>query len=66
MAKLRVDVDDLLSKVESMREDGFVTAELEITEGAYESDNVLIMSAVDIEDDKLNGYGELSNIDSSI
>jgi hypothetical protein len=44
MAKIRVDVDDLCDKLEAMKEDDYVTVELEIIEDDYSSE--LAVSAV--------------------
>ena len=38
MSKIRVDIDELSEKLDAMREDDFVTAELEIEEDNYDSE----------------------------
>lgn len=55
MAKIRVDIDELYDKLEAMKEDDYVTTELEILEDDYSSE--LAVSAVSFEEDDPISYG---------
>lgn len=60
MSKIRVDIDELMDKLEAMREDDYVTAELEIEDDDYNSE--LLVSAVSFEEEEPLSYGSVSEI----
>lgn len=60
MSKIRVDIDELMDKLEAMKEDDYVTTELEIEGDEYSSE--LIVSAVSFEQDEPIGYGSVCEI----
>lgn len=64
MTKIRVDIDDLYDKLEAMREDDYVTAELEILEDDYSSE--LAVSAVSFEEDEPISYGTVCQADDEL
>ena len=64
MAKIRVDVDDLCYKLEAMKEDDYVTVELEIIEDDYSSE--LAVSAVSFEEDEPISYGTVCQVDDEL
>ena len=64
MAKIRVDVGDLCDKLEAMKEDDYVTVELEIIEDDYSSE--LAVSAVSFEEDEPISYGTVCQVDDEL
>lgn len=64
MSKIRVDVDDLLSKVNAIKEDDFVTLELEIEEDDYIKE--LSINAIGIDGEDATSYGTLSEVDDEL
>ena len=64
MAKIRVDVDDLCDKLEAMKEDDYVTVELEIIEDDYSSE--LAVYAVSFEEDEPISYGTVCQVDDEL
>lgn len=64
MSKIRVDIDDLTEKLEAMKEDDYVTAELEILEDSYTSE--LVVAAVSFEEDTPISYGTVCQTDDEI
>lgn len=52
---IRVDIDELMDKLDAMKEDDFVTAELTINSDGYESE--IELYAVGIEEDERVSYG---------
>ena len=64
MAKIRVDVDDLCDKLEAMKEDDYVTVELEIIEDDYSSE--LAVSAVSFEEAEPISYGTVCQVDDEL
>jgi hypothetical protein len=57
MAKIIVDIDELIDKLDAMTEDDFVQAILEISEDEYTSE--LVLSAVSIDEDEPISYGSI-------
>lgn len=57
MSEIKVDIDDLLDKLEAMREDDYVTAKLTIENDGYSSE--LVVEAVSFESDTPISYGEV-------
>ena len=55
---LRVNIDELIDKLEAMREDDYVTVVLTIKGDEY--DEEMDVSAFSIEDDSLISYGSIS------
>lgn len=64
MSKIRVDIDDLCDKLDAMREDDYVTAELEIVEDDYS--NVLQISAVSFEEEDPISYGAMDEVSEEL
>ena len=64
MSKIRVDVDDLLDKLEAMREDDYATVELHIVADDYIKE--LEVSAVGFEDDQPISYGTVSEVEDEL
>lgn len=54
---IRVDIDELAEKLDAMREDDFVTAELTLKSNGYESE--IEVYAVGIEEDERVSYGKI-------
>lgn len=57
MSKIRVDIDELADKLEAMKEDDYVTTELEIETNGYDSE--LLISAVSFEENEPISYGSV-------
>ena len=57
MARIVVDIDDLIDKLDAMTEDDFVQVVLNITEDDYTSE--LELSAVSIDSDEPVSYGSI-------
>lgn len=57
MAKIVVDIDELIDKLDAMTEDDFVQVLLEINEDEYTSE--LEVSAISIESDEPISYGSI-------
>lgn len=57
MAKIQVNIDDLLSKLEAMTEDEYSTVELDIDEDSF--DAVLKLTGVGISEEDSRSYGTL-------
>lgn len=64
MSKIRVDIDDLCDKLEAMKEDDYVTAELEIIDDDYSSE--LAVSAVSFEETEPISYGTVCQVDDEL
>jgi hypothetical protein len=64
MSKIRVDIDDLCDKLEAMKEDDYVTVELEILEDDYSSE--LEVSAVSFEESEPISYGTVCQVDDEL
>lgn len=64
MSKIRVDIDDLCDKLEAMKEDDYVTAELEIIEDDYSAE--LAVSAVSFEETEPISYGTVCQVDDEL
>lgn len=62
MAKIRVDIDELMGKLDEIRSDDYVTVELDIPDDEYDNafDRELIISAVTFEDEEPIGYGAIA------
>lgn len=57
---IRVDIDELVDKLESMRDDDYVSAEITITSDGYDSEMEIF--AVGIDEDENLSYGKLEDI----
>lgn len=57
---IRLDIDDVLEKLEAMKEDDFVTVELTIDSDGYNTE--IILCAVGIEEDENISYGRLEDL----
>lgn len=64
MAKIRVDIDELFDKLEAMKEDDYVTVEIEIIEDDYS--NELAISAVSFEEDEPISYGTVCQVEDEL
>ena len=64
MSKIRVDVDDLLEKLNEVKEDEYTTVELEIDADEYCSE--LLVSAVSFDMPEPYPYGSLAEIKDEI
>ena len=64
MSKIRVDIDELSEKLDAMREDDYVTAELEIEEDDYSSE--LHLAAVSLEEEEPISYGSINEIQDDL
>lgn len=64
MSKIRVDIDDLCDKLEAMKEDDYVTVELEIIDDDYSSE--LSVSAVSFEETEPISYGTVCQADDEL
>lgn len=60
--KVRLDIDGLIKVLINMKDDGFVTTDIAVTEGDSEPENELSVSAVDIESDESVPYGNIASI----
>lgn len=60
--KIRVDIEELIERLNQMLEDGFATAEISIVSSNYIDDTTLSLSAVDISQDNNVEYGEVCGI----
>lgn len=57
---IRVNIDELIDKLEAMREDDYVTAILTIKCDEYDED--LELAAFSLEDDSSVSYGSISGV----
>jgi hypothetical protein len=64
MSKIRVDIDELSEKLGEMKEDDYVTAELEIVFDDYSSE--LKLSAVSFESDEPVDFGTICEADDEL
>lgn len=64
MPSITVDIDELVDKLESMKEDDYVSAKLTLVEDDYT--NELAIAAVGIEDEEEVSYGTLDETRSEI
>lgn len=62
MSSIRVDIDDLVNRLNDMLNDDYSIVELVIEEDEYYSNSVLSIKAIDISNDDNVDYGELSDI----
>ena len=62
MSSIRVDIDDLVNRLNDMLNDDYSIVELVIEEDEYYSNSVLSIRAIDISNDDNVDYGELSDI----
>lgn len=61
---IKVDIDELQSKLSSMQEDDFVTAELTIRSDGYDSE--MDINAVGIEEEENISYGSLEPVSEDL
>lgn len=64
MSEIRVDIDELLEKITSMKEDDYATALLEISSDNYCSE--LLLSAVSFESEDPISYGSIPETDDEL
>ena len=57
---LKLDIEELMSKLESMLEDDYVTADITIKADEYDIE--ICIGAVDIEQDQVVSYSTLENL----
>ena len=62
MGSIQVDIDELLGKLDEIKNDDYVTVQLEICEDDEDSafGKELVVSAVSFEDKESVGYGSIS------
>lgn len=66
MAKIRLDIDELINVLSKMKEDGFVTTEIMLDEAEEHEENELSLSVIDIENDEVIHYANISNFDNNL
>ena len=64
MCKIKVDIEDLMSRLQEMVNDDYATAQLEITGGSFS--NELNISAISFEYDEPIPYGTLGEAEEEI
>lgn len=64
MGKIRVDIDELLSRLQEMQSDDYATVQLEITSEKFS--NELVISAVSFEYDEPIPYGTLGESEDEL
>jgi hypothetical protein len=64
MQRIRVDIDELSEKIELMKEDNYVTVELEISDDEYTPE--LLISAVSFDEEEPINYGSLNEISEEL
>jgi len=61
--KIKVDIDELIDRIEQLRCDGYVTAELQIYDTEFfEGAGELIISAVDLAEEETITYSTLAGV----
>lgn len=58
MNKIKVDIDELIERLNEMKEDDYITVELEIISDRYDSE--LQLNAVSFESDNPVDYGSIA------
>lgn len=58
MNKIKVDIDELIERLNEMKEDDYITVELEIISDSYDSE--LQLNAVSFESDNPVDYGSIA------
>lgn len=58
MNKIKVDIDELMERLNEMKEDDYITVELEIISDRYDSE--LQLNAVSFESDNPVDYGSIA------
>lgn len=58
MNKIKVDIDELMERLNEMKEDDYITVELEIISDSYDSE--LQLNAVSFESDNPVDYGSIA------
>lgn len=64
MGKIRVDIDELVERLQEMQKDDYATVELEITSEKFA--NELVISAVSFEYDEPIPYGTLGESEDEL
>lgn len=62
MSKIKVDIEDLLDKLNSMLDDEFSVVELVIDSDGFYDESILKLKAIDISEDEDADYGEVQGI----
>ncbi|MBO5389575.1 MAG: hypothetical protein J6A59_15885 [Lachnospiraceae bacterium] len=62
MSSIKVDISELIDKLEAMLEDDFITAQLTIVDDDYVSE--LAVDAVGIDEDDSRSYGSITETTS--
>lgn len=61
--KIKVDVDELIEILQQLKDDGFVTAEIEIYDtDFFEGAGELSISAVDLAEEETMAYGTIAGV----
>ena len=64
MNKIKVDIDELMERLNEMKEDDYITVELEIISDRYDSE--LQLNAVSFESDNPVDYGSIAEISDEL
>ena len=64
MAKIRVDIDELMAKLDEVKCDDYASVELEISEDEDDSEDgkELMISAITFDEDEPIGYGVVGEL----
>ena len=65
-SKITIEIEELIDRLNQMKEDGFVTAELTIVDTDYIDDTTLALRAIDISQSGNIDYGELQSISDEL
>ena len=60
MPRIKVDIDELINKLEEIKQDDYATVEIEIFEDEDEMDKELLLFAVSFDEDEPIGYGVIA------
>lgn len=62
-SKIKIDIDELILRLEQMKDDGYVTVELEVCETDFFYDaGELLLAVVDVMEEETLSYGSIAGI----
>ena len=64
MSKIKVDIDELISRLQEIKQEDFVVVELEIDDTAYEPE--LCLTAIGLDDTETTDYGRIYEVDEEL
>lgn len=64
MSKIKVDVDELIERLQEVRQDEFVIVELDIEESSYDCE--MHIRAIGLDDTETTDYGEISEVNDEL